>query len=130
MTEKERWALVLFRHLPPEPLARKSRGLAARLGGDLFQFAGLQGGEGAGGAALLGVGEGAAVGLHPLAHRFEDLALPLGELDAGLVGLGLGALQGLQARALDPRLLLGALLLPRGRRFILPEAQSPPMAER
>src|SRR3712207_8209256 len=48
----------------------------------------LAGREGLARRALLGVGEGPAVGLHPRRHRAEELALPVGEGDAGL-GRGL-----------------------------------------
>ena len=59
------------------------------------------------------IGEGPAVGLHPLFHRAEKLALPLGELDAGLVRSSLGAPQGVESRALGLRPAVGRTSLHR-----------------
>ena len=74
--------------------------LALGLLGDLFQLAALHGRQGLARPALFGVGEGAAVGLHPFADRIEELALPFGQGDASLLGRPFGAFQGVDRRTL------------------------------
>ncbi len=80
----------------PPPLRR----LAVGLGGDLLELATLHRRQGLTGRALLGIAEGAAVGLDPLDDRFDELAFPFGQGDAGLVGGPTGALQGVDGGAL------------------------------
>jgi hypothetical protein len=96
--------------------------VAVGLGGDLLELDLLQRRERRAGRALVGVAEGAAVGLDPLSHGVEELALPVGELDAGAVGRALGAAQGVEGGALGR--LAGI-----GRRLAL-QLYSPPMADR
>lgn len=119
--------MIVF-HLPLEPPPR--RRFAARLGGDLLELTVLQGGQGAAGAALVGIGEGAAIGGDALLDRAQELAFPFRERYPRLVGLGFGAFQRPERDTLDARLFLGALLLQRGRRLVFAEYQRPPMAER
>ena len=88
--------------------------LAVGLGGDFLELAGLHGREGLTGGAFFGVGEGAAVGLHPLADGIQEPAFPFRELDASLLGRAFGAFQGVDGRALSG-LALG--LERAGRRF-------------
>lgn len=89
--------------------------LAVGLGGDFLELAALHGREGLPRGALFGVGEGAAVGLDPLADRIEELALPFGQRNARLRGRAAGAFQGVQRRALR-RL---TLLIPRAQQRLL-----------
>ena len=70
-------------------------------------------------SALLRVGVGAPVRLHPLLDGAQELALPVGELDAGAVGDPLGLAERAQGRALGGLALVGRLAL-----------QRPPMALR
>src|SRR5690606_8352369 len=59
----------------------------------------LHGRQGLAGRALFRVAEGAAIGLHPVLDRAEELALPVRQGDARLVGGALGALQGVEGGA-------------------------------
>src|SRR5690349_593314 len=88
----------------PERAALEFLLLALRLGGDLLELDGLQRRERLAQRALLGVAEGAAVGLHTLADVGQELALPVGELHARLVGGAAGALQRIEGGALGRRL--------------------------
>lgn len=84
----------------------ESTRLALGLGRDLFQLTALHGRQGLARRALFRVGEGAAMGLDSLAHRIEELALPLGQGNARLLCRATGAFQGVERRSLRRLLLL------------------------
>src|ERR1700739_2323460 len=65
-------------------LAEAALLLARRLGADLLELDALHHRQRGPRRALVGIAEGAAVGLDPLGHRVEELALPRRQLDAGL----------------------------------------------
>jgi hypothetical protein len=96
--------------------------LAGGLGADLLELDALHHRQRRAGRALVRVAEGAAVGLDPLADGLQELALPFGELDPGLVGGALGAAQGVEGGA------LGRLFCVR--RSLPLQLYSPPIAER
>src|SRR5688572_15378654 len=101
----------------PAPWAALQAGLllalpgALGLGGDLLQLHRLQGRQRSARRALPGVAEGAAVGLHPLLDRAQELALPLRQLDARPLGGAARLLQRAQRRALGQLLGIGRLSL-------------------
>src|SRR5690606_40337405 len=67
-------------------LAAEAGLFALGLGGDLFELEVLHDRQRLAGAALLGIAEGAAAGIHPFLDAAEEFALPVGKLDARLVG--------------------------------------------